>query len=86
MDKEIFEEKYRATVKQKSDLEKEKYSLKLQIKEKADELKISLDKQKGVTKGVANSNNKLESKINSLQCELKKLEMQNNKLQEQLKR
>ena len=78
----MFEEKYKGIMKQNNDLEKEKYSLKLQIKEKIDEVKVIQEKQKGLQKGSNTTSLKLESKINTMQCELKKLELQNIKLQE----
>ena len=85
-DKEVYEEKFKKAVKQSQEFEKEKYALQVQIKEKANEVKNTLEKQKNIYKEQSGTSSKLEQKISSLQIELKKMESSNVKLQDQIKR
>jgi hypothetical protein len=67
-------------------MDKEKYALTIQIKEKANEVKTTLEKQKTIYKGASGNSSKLEQKISLLQCENKKMETFIQKLQDQIKR
>jgi hypothetical protein len=55
-------------------MDKEKYALTIQIKEKTNEVKNTLEKQKTIYKGASGNNAKLEQRISLLQCENKKME------------
>lgn len=63
-------------------MEKEKYALQVQIKDKHNEVKSQVDRQKTLNKGQNEMTMKLEQKIVLLNIELKKMETQNQKLQE----
>eukprot|EP00347_Sterkiella_histriomuscorum_P018424 403345562 len=85
-DKEMFEDKHKKAVARCQEMEKEKFALQLQIKDKANEVKNTVDRQKTLNKGQNEITGKLEQRIVLLNIELKKVETQNNKLQEHIKR
>ncbi|CDW89511.1 UNKNOWN [Stylonychia lemnae] len=85
-DRDMYEQKYKQASTKVQELDKEKYALQLQIKDKTNEVKNTIDRQKTLSKGHTEVNVKLEQRVNLLSIEIKKLETKNTKLQDQIKR
>ena len=56
----MYEDKYKKAVHKAKELDKEIYSLKVQIKERDDQVKSKIEQQKTISKGVTGTTIKME--------------------------